>query len=554
MREQTPTVLCDKPVLQGRDAQFGFQGYANTVARLIAWTGTETPLVIGVYGEWGSGKTTLMHSVKARLEEGRFQREPRRGLLPTLFSVAVDDFVSCRVVWFDAWRYSKEEEMWVALVGAIVKVILRDAKPFEKVQMQLRYLRRRYKWPKAFVAAVAALATGGAIGMKVEESRWAQNVAFYDEFRVFFDEVVEYCLQRKGGCRLVVFIDDLDRCLPSKVVQVLESVRLFVDRPGCVFVMGADQRVILSAIRAHYQAHGLVGVETEEYLDKIVQVRFELPPLRASDVESYVRNLPGLESSTRDHLQVIVGGVRTNPRKIKRFVTHLDLQWSLLMNVGLGDSIRRQGLTEWLVLHEVCPAFGERVRELQGEVREVQRLILALKDVAKCSSEERARLLQSNRELQSLVTSETVLKVMERGEFTFSDDELEVYVHLSALPSLRSREEELRYEVERVLDELTDQERKVMQLFFGIGGEGEMSVDYVARRMGLDKHEVVDSMAAAVRKLQHPARSRRLERFLGTAERDSAPESLLVDVVFGKGLLYLIISQLLFGSTGKREE
>ena len=52
---------------------------------------------------------------------------------------------------------------------------------------------------------------------------------------------------------LAVCIDDLDRCLPAKTVQVLEAIKLFLDKPGCIFVLGADTDVIRDAVKAHYK-------------------------------------------------------------------------------------------------------------------------------------------------------------------------------------------------------------------------------------------------------------------------------------------------------------
>ena len=78
---------------------------------------------------------------------------------------------------------------------------------------------------------------------------------------------------------LVVFIDDLDRCLPAKMVQVLEAVKLFLDKKGCIFVLGADTGIVQQAILKHYADAGVTGESAKDYLDKIVQLRFELPPI-----------------------------------------------------------------------------------------------------------------------------------------------------------------------------------------------------------------------------------------------------------------------------------
>jgi len=60
----TPQVLHDAPVSNLRDAAFHFDDFAATLARLIASRATETPLVIGINGAWGSGKTSLLMRLK----------------------------------------------------------------------------------------------------------------------------------------------------------------------------------------------------------------------------------------------------------------------------------------------------------------------------------------------------------------------------------------------------------------------------------------------------------------------------------------------------------
>ncbi|MGD2207492.1 MAG: SUMF1/EgtB/PvdO family nonheme iron enzyme [Anaerolineae bacterium] len=65
----TPLIFDDEPVLGGETAHFQFEAYANTLARLVAAKTTRTPLTIGVFGEWGTGKTTLLRAIQARLDE-----------------------------------------------------------------------------------------------------------------------------------------------------------------------------------------------------------------------------------------------------------------------------------------------------------------------------------------------------------------------------------------------------------------------------------------------------------------------------------------------------
>jgi len=89
-------ILPDQPA---DEDQPGFPSYARTLADILADPGTRTPLTIGVFGDWGRGKTSLMRSVQRRLEEGGAPRFP------------------VRTVWFYAWLYSREQALCRALIS-----------------------------------------------------------------------------------------------------------------------------------------------------------------------------------------------------------------------------------------------------------------------------------------------------------------------------------------------------------------------------------------------------------------------------------------------------
>jgi hypothetical protein len=124
----TPLIFNDEPVGQGETAYFQFEPYADTFARIIAGKNTRTPLTIGVHGEWGSGKTTLMHRIQAKLDETKdYETEP-------VSFVAVDDqgpaftkkFRPCKTVWFNAWKYGREEALLVALIEEVLRQMRRE--------------------------------------------------------------------------------------------------------------------------------------------------------------------------------------------------------------------------------------------------------------------------------------------------------------------------------------------------------------------------------------------------------------------------------------------
>jgi predicted KAP-like P-loop ATPase len=98
-------------ILDDRPAEvdaLGFAPYRDTLVEIVAGPDTHTPLTIGIFGTWGAGKTSLMSMVKAHIDE--------RGL------------PRYRTVWFNAWKYNKEEALWRALILRVLDA-LRPRKP-----------------------------------------------------------------------------------------------------------------------------------------------------------------------------------------------------------------------------------------------------------------------------------------------------------------------------------------------------------------------------------------------------------------------------------------
>ena len=90
------------------------------------------------------------------------------------------------------------------------------------------------------------------------------------------------------GVTLVVFVDDLDRCLPSTAIATLEAIRLFLFLPNTAFIIAADDRMIRQAVRVHFQGADLDDDLVTNYFDKLVQVPLRVPPLGTQEVRAYL--------------------------------------------------------------------------------------------------------------------------------------------------------------------------------------------------------------------------------------------------------------------------
>ncbi len=451
----TPLIFNDEPVEAGETAHFQFGAYADTLARLIAAKSTCTPLTVGVFGEWGTGKTTLLRAIQSRLDETEYLGQ-KGASISFLARDEHGDCRRCRTVWFNAWKYGHEKEIMVALVEAILRQMRNDGFIQELYAAFAEPTRPHLRAAEAALSALSQLLSAGQIELDLSkfqvESQFRENLPFLDEFQRVFDQLLLWYLRRKVKGKLnlaeatpeerraldqegvlAVFIDDLDRCLPAKTVQVLEAIKLMVGRPGTIFVLGASERVVQEAIRVHYQQQEkLSGIDHQQYLEKLIQVRFELPPIRTTDVQPFVEGLQHgkLDQELLENVPLITAGVPANPRRIKTFINYVELQWALLANSGQAGNLQREVLTRWLVLDVAERSFTDHIRQLpRAERPEFVRNARQLAQGNKVETQ--AQYEQWPREKHPRLWN--VLK-QESFAFDVGPEVLDLLIHLSAPP------------------------------------------------------------------------------------------------------------------------
>jgi formylglycine-generating enzyme required for sulfatase activity len=191
-------------------------------------------------------------------------------------------------------------------------------------------------------------------------------------------------------------------------------------------------------VEAHYRLGEMKEITPHDYLDKIIQLRFDLPPIRREDMGAFIEDLQekGLEPILLESLPIITQGVRTNPRRVKTFINYLDLQWGLLVNTGQAVEEERRQFYEWMVLSEVAPDFARRLREMRPQPRAE-----FIREAALFAYEpERARLklLEEWPQLREVAENERLLAVLQRSAFEFRPETLDKFIYLSAPPTVEA--------------------------------------------------------------------------------------------------------------------
>ncbi|PMD87485.1 hypothetical protein BWI97_25760 [Siphonobacter sp. BAB-5405] len=107
-----------------------------------------------------------------------------------------------------------------------------------------------------------------------------------------FRKELEELINRVKVERLVILVDDLDRCLPHTVIEILEAVKLFLFVPGTVFVIATDEAMIEYAVRRHYPDLPVSQADyTKHYLEKLIQIPIRIPSLNQLQTQNYIRFL-----------------------------------------------------------------------------------------------------------------------------------------------------------------------------------------------------------------------------------------------------------------------
>ncbi|GAB4502591.1 MAG: hypothetical protein Fur0035_21450 [Anaerolineales bacterium] len=381
---ETPRILHDEPLRDNDTAYFHFDDFAITLSRLVADKNTRTPLTIGVSGAWGSGKTTLLRRVRKMLDAAASGAQA-----PFFGNTPPNQFRPCKTVWFNAWKYRQEDELLAALVRVMVQSMRKDGF-LGKIKAGLEDPEQPgYDFPAMFLNSLKL--DFGVVGLQFDPKKHEEispiksHSAFFDYFDEAFQRLLalwvhgapEKTIDEKRGA-LVVFIDDLDRCMPEKTVQVLEAIKLFVDKIGCVFVLGADSGIVQDAVKKYYSEKSVTGENAEDYLEKIIQLRFNLPPIQADRMDAFVTEQLPQASPLAKHWRTVAEGAGSNPRKVKTFLNDVNLRWAMWKNSGDGLKVDYDVYVSWEVLMRASSRFRERLYRIkptsEGHYKIIQEL------------------------------------------------------------------------------------------------------------------------------------------------------------------------------------
>jgi hypothetical protein len=384
----------------------GFKVHADLI-RAVVTNPTMLPTTIGIFGDWGGGKTSIMKMLEWDLDPEHWSADTEER----------KQYEETAVVYANTWLFEGYDDAKSAIISSILLELLEHKRFGAKVRDGAIALLKNVDWMRSIVmgikhvaiSAAAAAITGGAAAIpaaialstglanildsskstteeddeddkeKVDLKELVKKESFKKEamdvrtFRKRFGKMLS-----DGGIKtLVVLVDDLDRCTPGRIIDNLEALKLFLSVEQTAFVIGADRRIVEHAIRTRYAERASERVYEEEtqrlvkdYLEKLVQVPYTLPRLSATEIETYMTLLFCQMHLTEADFDLCLKDCETNRSK-NRYASY--------GYASVRAALQRDLQTDLSVALSFTAAAAPLIADgLKGNPRQVKRFLNAL--------------------------------------------------------------------------------------------------------------------------------------------------------------------------------
>lgn len=335
------------------------------------------PSCIGLYGDWGSGKSSLMHMCKRQLEQQ-------------------DDGTVCLL--FNGWLYESYDDAKTAIIASILDGIKENRKLSDTALLILKGLYDSVDKFKAIKGGIKfgidMAVTGGLgaitnltikevvkkvqkVGEDVDEESMFQAIKDKLDYKEVREDIRDFrkkfaeLITQAGIKKLVIFVDELDRCNPATILDTLEAMRLFLFNGNVSFVLGADERHVTYAIRSKFDDIEGVNMDIgKEYQEKLIQYPIRIPSMNKDETEFYIMCLLAEEKLSKTEFEGLLKFLQT-----KRWENPLGFVLSMEVLRTHSDSIATR-LNESLILSKQLSEI--LTQGLNGNPRQCKRFLNTL--------------------------------------------------------------------------------------------------------------------------------------------------------------------------------
>lgn len=321
---------------------FGYHYFCENLVSIVSKQ-KDTPFSILIHGEWGSGKTSVLVKSELNLKELEAQDS------------------NFNVILFEVWKYERVDPVASLLEEIKDKIKGKNSGRFGEIAKNVGLL--------LFDMAVRAHTN---LSLAEAKEYFEDSLSGIKNLRNEMETLME-------NKKLVILFDDLDRCSFETMLELIEAIRLFLSVRGVICVVAADNERLRAAWRNKYPTTS--ENETNEYFDKIFQLRLALPNKEQIAVSDYITKLkPSYIGDTEKNL---INVSTSNPRKIKQIlnVIFFGLKYSKLNRKLTKDNLHSYYpiIVTWAIISILYPRFGNLLRTHHDSLNEILDFIFVIK-------------------------------------------------------------------------------------------------------------------------------------------------------------------------------
>ncbi len=305
----------DQPVNTHSEDLLGRHSFAKALASAILNYGQIDSISVGLFGEWGSGKTSIINMTLEEIKSISTQSSPL-------------------ILKFNPWNFSDQNQLVQQFFNELSILLCRDdsGEKYVKLGRTIKNYSRFFE-PFRFVPtlsvvgeAAKALKSVGEEAEKVGEESAKNLSAVKNELNSLLEKI---------DTKLIIVIDDIDRLNNTEIRQVFQLVKSLADFPNTIYLLSFDKGVVINALKKVQEGSG------NEYLEKVVQVPFEMPQISEKEVEQFlfkkideiIKNIPEQNWDQKYWGNIYHSGLRylfKNIRDVNRYLNLLSFGFNLV--------------------------------------------------------------------------------------------------------------------------------------------------------------------------------------------------------------------------------
>jgi len=308
----------DAPIRSCDEDELGRCQFARSISKAICQYRGSLCLVVGLIGSWGSGKTSIINMVCEALEDCEDEKLALVKFEPWLFS-GRNDLLN---KFFEELQSSlpKEEKDLKDKLSEYAKRILPD-------KISISFGNIKVDMPLKFI------------------EKGKDNIKSIEKVKDDIDNLL-----KDKELKLVIFIDDIDRLTAEEIRQIFQLIRI-VNLPNTVYLVSFDRETVVNALERIQERNG------EEYLEKIIQVPFELPPLSPKEMQKIIQKELEKLLNKKIDLEIISPCFKTI-RDIKRYINLLKFK-----SAAIGSETNEKDLAYITLLELFEPELFKKIYE-----------------------------------------------------------------------------------------------------------------------------------------------------------------------------------------------